>query len=506
MLRRRLILGNRSSLARQIVDRHGNRVINAGGIIENRSALEDAIRQMIAASGVSTYEQFIARYPATYDPAIFGRLNGVGSGATLGRAINTLFSVNPNGDAAQGTVAAQPLCLVHSGTNYAWLPGVSGNNFTTPNATANQITGDIDIKVYVNYNNNGSAQFLVSKTQTALTNHGYDFGIENSNALYYQQSRSSSFNSCNSSVGIGASYTGWVRMTRVSSTGLVTFFTSTDGATWTQLGTTFTLFSGTLDNPSSSVVVGSYFNGGSVLRGVISRATISNSINGSAVVDFNPASYNRATSQTSWTSSTGETWTLNTANTNNALKAEVVDRTMVMGNGSSHFLRAQNLAVNAPAVTAYAAFKKYVNAIGAQMMFELGANAEAASGFYFPINAVASTDSFGAFGDVGVNSRVYNQSSLLHKLVTAGWDSALSDPETSYFVNNVQSSVNQVGGTANNTGNINQTGYNIFSRNNGASLFANAMLTTHILATNADDATQRAAMYNLIRSLNNNAF
>ncbi|MCK6611541.1 MAG: hypothetical protein L6Q78_10935 [Bacteroidia bacterium] len=469
-------------------------------------ALEEAIRQMVVAGNIGTYEQFIARYPATYDPAIFGRLNGIGSGATLGRAVNTLYSVNHNGDAVQGTVAAQPLCLVHSGINYVWLPGVADNNFTTPNAAANQITGDIDIKAYIDYINNSATQFIVSKTQVALTNHGYDWAINSSNNLLYQQSRGGVFNACTSSVGIGASYTGWVRMTRVSSTGLVTFFTSPDGLTWTQLGITFTLFTGILNNPSSNVVIGSYFNSNSVFRGVINRVTISNSINGSAVVDFNPSSYNRATSQTSWTSSTGEVWTLNTPTTNNALKAEIVDRTIVMGNGTSFGLHAASLNINQPAMSLYTAFKKYSNSVGEQVIAELGPGAVLNPGINIVINAFGGFESQNLFANVGRHNNNYSSSTLNLAMRTSGFNINTSPETIPYLLNNV--SIDPFGSSAanDNTSAVNATGYNLLARNNALNSFANVMLTTHILAANADNLNQRTAMYNLIRSLNNNAF
>ena len=148
-------------------------------------------------------------------PQYTGIRLATGTGPTAGnRAARTVYNaLGSTGDFIQTTAANQPLALVHSGTNYVWLPGVSNNNFTTPNATANQITGDIDIKAKIDYSNNGTTQFVVSKTQTAVTNHGYDFGIDSSNLLYYQQTRTGSFNLASSSVGIGASYSGWVRMT-----------------------------------------------------------------------------------------------------------------------------------------------------------------------------------------------------------------------------------------------------------------------------------------------------
>src|SRR5690606_27204431 len=43
----------------------------------------------------------------------------------------------------------RPISLLHSGENYLYCPGASGNNASTPDSVANSITGDIDIRVRV---------------------------------------------------------------------------------------------------------------------------------------------------------------------------------------------------------------------------------------------------------------------------------------------------------------------------------------------------------------------
>ena len=206
---------------------HFNRVIADGGTVP--AGLAGTNAWFVAVKGVYGVADISTAISSGIDPHYLGYKLGAGSGATLGSAAQTCYNaIGAIGDVVQTTAASQPLILPHTGANYVWLPGVDSNNFTTPNAASNQITGDIDIKFHINYANNGGTQFLVSKTQTVLTNHGYDLAIQSSNTLYYQQSRAGAFNSCQSSVGIGANFTGWVRMTRVSSTGVVTFFTSPD--------------------------------------------------------------------------------------------------------------------------------------------------------------------------------------------------------------------------------------------------------------------------------------
>lgn len=72
------------------------------------------------------------------------------------------------------------------------------------------------------------------------------------------------------------------------------------------------------------------------LSGKLYRAIIKNGIDGTTVVDFNPA--DASDGATSFASSaTGETWTINRSG---SLPAYIVGMAGAMGNGSSHYLRA----------------------------------------------------------------------------------------------------------------------------------------------------------------------
>jgi hypothetical protein len=142
---------------------------------------------------------------------------------------------------------------------------------------------------------------------------------------------------------VGAIYT---RVTRDKAAGEIKFYTSTDGITYTQLGATITgVTTSDLFNSTSELSVGAGLVGNtSLITGKISRITISNSIGGTPVVDFNPATYNAATSQTNWTSATGEVWTINTGTAATGYKGVLVDRTIVMYDRTDDNLLASNNA------------------------------------------------------------------------------------------------------------------------------------------------------------------
>lgn len=195
--------------------------------------------------------------------------------------------------------------------NYYQGVGVAGNYVSTPDAAANQITGDIEIIAKINLNNNSSTNPVITKnnfTSGGIAAIAYSFYINSTN-FPSLETYVGSYTDSTSTVAISSSYNGWLKVTRVASTGIVQFFTSSDGIIYTQLGANKTTPIGNLTNINYPVNIG-YFstNGVTAFRGIIYRATISNSIGGTPVVDFNPQLY---VGGTTLPSSTGETWTIN---------------------------------------------------------------------------------------------------------------------------------------------------------------------------------------------------
>ena len=202
---------------------------------------------------------------------------------------------------------------------YISLPGISGSYLSVPDEAALDITGDIDIRVQVSLNDwtPGTTNTLVSKYGSSGTR-SYILQMTSAPTLQLVWSvdgtaviaRSSSV-----ATGISDGTVKWVRATLDVDNGAsghdVKFYTSDDGVTWTQLGSTVTssgttsIFSG-----SSSVNIGSHTNGLSNLTsGRIYRAQILNGINGTTVLDVD-ARYAK-TGDTSFNAATGQTVTVN---------------------------------------------------------------------------------------------------------------------------------------------------------------------------------------------------
>ena len=145
-----------------------NRVIADGGIVPAGLAGCDAyIKAAKAALGISNLSQ---AYLSLAHPQYTGIRVATGTGATAGnRAARTVYNaIGATGDFIQTTAANQPLALVHTGTNYVWLPGVSGNGFTTPNATSNQLIDNFSFEfLSASRPTNGT---VIGKMTTASSN------------------------------------------------------------------------------------------------------------------------------------------------------------------------------------------------------------------------------------------------------------------------------------------------------------------------------------------------
>jgi len=388
-------------------------------------------------------------------------------------------------DVTQTTAASQPLLLAHSGVNYWWNGGVAGNYVSTPDASANQITGDIEFIAKVDYISNGVVQVICSKRDAP--NGAYVFYVTTTNLLSFQfalSSAPSTLIGISSSVGIGSTYSGWLKCTRSSSTGEIKFYTSNDNITYTQLGTTQTSTSGALNIVNTTVLVGSYFDFSLPFQGKIYRATISNSIGGAPVVDFNPATYNAATSQTAWTSATGEVWTINTGTAATGYKGVLVDRTVMQGDGVDDNMLSGTVSISS--ATNFLA----VNPLNLNSSkYFIGSNVADVNILYYSPSTVRYGNTT-PYLELNFTAVVQNRLALF---------TAVKNGVSSLVEYN---NANQVTGSV---GVATITSVKLFSPSS-ASLLGNINLNSLVISGLADNLTTRTAMYNIIRSMNNNAF
>jgi len=303
-----------------------NRIIADGGV-SNLSRLNFFVK------GLKSIYGDLANVPVCYDAHWIGYKLGSGTGATAGQAAAKLYSLTVAGDAVQATAASQPLLLSHNGDNYWWGSGNDNNYCSTPSSVNTQQTGNIEITAY-------KITYKSAANQSFASNRRYSFYITTGNFLAFEDSLAST---SYSTVSVGSPFIGAVKVYRTATE--IKFYTSTDNINFTQLGSTITI-STTILGTANTLYIGTYglAVGFLTYNNNIGRVTIATSLGGAPVVDFNPATYNASTSQTAWTSATGEIWTINTGTATTGYKGVLVDRTIVMYDRTDDSLLASNNA------------------------------------------------------------------------------------------------------------------------------------------------------------------
>jgi hypothetical protein len=474
---------------------HYNRVIADGGLIP--SGLVGVNNFFTTVKGIYGTSDITTAISVGLDAQVLGYKLGAGAGTTAGQAAQKLYSCSgSSGDVVQTTAASQPLLLVHSGANYWFGSGVAGNYVSTPNAAANQITGDIEFVAKVNFQDSGNQDTIFIKSDAvAGSSFCYSFWKNgNSLALSYSNGGTvgarviSQSSATLSSVGYTYGTDIWVKGSRSASTGDVNFYYGSNGTNWTQLGTTQTTTAQSIFNASIPLWIGDWANILNQFKGKIYRAIISNSIGGAPVVDFNPSQYNAATSQTQWTSSTGEVWSIQTGTATTGYKGVLVDRTIVQGDGIDDTLDLNTFILPQP-FTIYPAF----NNIG-----------DTSNGFLF--DAVnTSSNRVLMIRDGGLN---FSYETTPSSGAVAISRTVKTLELNSVVFNGASSSVQRNNGSSV-IGNIGSSGFTSLrlgraSGSGGSN--GNYVYNTFIIVSSADNSTIRTSMYNYIRSINNNAF
>lgn len=197
------------------------------------------------------------------------------------------------------------------------LPGTSGNYASTPDSAAVSITGDIDIRVKVALDDwtPAAEQALVAKW-TNPSSRSYLFSVLTTGALRLRLTTDGSTSViADSSVATGVTDGAikWVRVTWVDATNVIAFFTSDDGVTWSQLGSTGSINIAGIADTTAALEVGTFSSGSGLLAGNVFYAEIRNGIDGPVVAKFDANTVPQTGTRTpaSWTSATGEVWTVN---------------------------------------------------------------------------------------------------------------------------------------------------------------------------------------------------
>jgi hypothetical protein len=243
-----------------------------------------------------------------------------------GQAIQNLgwggAALNATAGSTTAADSNDPKFLAWDGINYAYLPGVTSNYLSVPDSAALDITGDIDLRVQValdSWANGTTNQYLVSKLDGNTNNRSYALNINSAGNIVFAYSTAGTATVTVSSTVVPTITAGtvkWVRATFDADNGAsgndTRFFTSDDGITWTQVGTTVTNAGVvTLFASTAAVEIGTTNVGTTNFSiGKFYRAQILNGIDGVPVLDVD-TSVLATGSATSFTALTGQTVTIN---------------------------------------------------------------------------------------------------------------------------------------------------------------------------------------------------
>ena len=430
-------------------------------------------------------------YYATISPTIGGQPTvifnpNLYTGANTFSSGGATWTVNKTNagltDAIQASIGAQPLLLLHDGvSNYWFAPRVDGNNVTTPSTSA--INSDLDFKACINSRGSENDRTIIGEGDTAI---GYSFAVNNTNNLYLY------LDTPYTSTATIPSGKLWVRVLYYRSSGNIVFYTSTDpiatnpnAVNWTQLGAVVSGPVNYIASAIGAVTIGKYsaYTGNS-FNGYIYRATRSNSIDGAFVYDFNPNTYNAATSQTQWTSATGEVWTINTDSNASGFVGTLVDDTTLAFGGTSEGkqLQATAFTISQPDTVytcyKYDAFNDYqgvYDSVGGGGQQTLNNSASSATSEIFA--GAALTFNINQ-SKKRINTAIYNNTNSV----------ALED--------NIQVASGTVGAQ-----NLNGLRIGVLL-NSPPAYSLKGKVNTLLFSPQADTTTQRTAVYNLLKTLN----
>ena len=216
-----------------------------------------------------------------------------------------------------GSGTNQPLWLPWDGTPSVYLPGVTGNYVSCPDAAPLDITGDLEIVARVamsdwtpGYNQSFVAKWNTGGNQACALQCAATTG----RLRLYLSTTGSDLPLAESTVAptVSDGSALWVKATFRLSDRRTQFFTAPDQAaeptTWTQLGSDVTHAATSIWAGSAAIEIGTVNVGSSsALTGEVYRAIVRNGIGGTTVADFDAS----LCGQSGYTDAQGNPWTVN---------------------------------------------------------------------------------------------------------------------------------------------------------------------------------------------------
>lgn len=231
-------------------------------------------------------------------------------------------------------------------SGFVLLPGISGNFADTPDAAANSITGDIDLRARIAAVDYTAAleQDVISKWHTTGNNRSYILRITAAGELAILWSpdgtasnQVTSTAALNLAGGVIKSVRATLDVDNGAAGNSARFYTSDDGINWSQLGTTVTTVGvASIFNSTAVLALGARQGGtAGLFAGRIYLAQVFSGIAGTLAAEFDAMRTHDG--DASFTSDTGEVWTVNAAGTPPARITSTGQRLLAMFDPSRTF-------------------------------------------------------------------------------------------------------------------------------------------------------------------------
>lgn len=243
---------------------------------------------VVAKFDASTVTPSGTQTPATFDTTF--RNNGDQTDTT------TTWTVNGTGWSWEGASFAGAPTVALS------LPGTSGNYASQPDSAGNSVVGDIDIRAKV-----AADDWTPSAVQTLVAKWGatasYLLRLQTDGSLGFFYDPTGAAGDFSNPLGFTDGTTNWVRVTLDIDNGAAgrttTFYTSTDGITWTVNRTVTTAgVAAALTDTAEVVAIGSDSNNTNLFDGTVHYAEVRNGIDGPIVARFDPTAIARTGTRT----------------------------------------------------------------------------------------------------------------------------------------------------------------------------------------------------------------
>lgn len=238
-----------------------------------------------------------------------------------------------------GVDTNDPTGLTHDGDHYIRVPGTADNNFSVPDEAALDIVGDLEIVLRLS-----AFDWTPASTSLVLTK-GTAYSVSTLASGDLRLNHSGANYDSTVVVPFTDADWQWIKITRRQSDGRIQFLYAADQSiepsSWTQLGADVTGATSDLSTNSTALSCGGV---GATLPfgGEYKRVIVRDGIDGTTVLDVNPANDIDTTSdpdagQSSFTATTGQTVTVNRGTS--GLTTAVVTRPVALLDGTDDYIQ-----------------------------------------------------------------------------------------------------------------------------------------------------------------------